>query len=367
MIRMLLIFISVLLITSGCAQKRIIDDLALLNAISYDLTDDENEPIKVTATFPIISKDGKYDRDTITVTSKSIKGARAELKNETSLQIEIGQLRVSLFGRKLAEKGLFQYMDTFVRDPNIGPRVMLALGQAEASDMITLKINSEGQNATYLERFISKIHTESKRSYFNIYQFFRDYHDDGIDPILPVFMVESGDLKFDGIGLFLDDKLVKLINPKEARMLFFFREEMKQGEYDTTVKWEDGREEEVMLSYIQTKHKIKVDSTKRNNISATIKIELLGDVQEYTGTDDLSDPKVQMKLEKLISKQINKQGEDFISLLKENKVDPIGIGKHVRNKMRYRDWQELNWHDAIQNADISIETTVKFSSGGKWK
>ncbi|CAG9607127.1 Ger(x)C family spore germination protein [Pseudoneobacillus rhizosphaerae] len=362
-----IIVFCILLMTTGCAQKRIIDDLALINAIGYDLSEENEENLKVTATFPIITKDGKYDRKTIIVEGKSSKSAREKLKHKTNMQLESGQIRVSLFGTELAKQGLLTQLDTFVRDPNIGSRVLLALGKPVASDILTLQIENEGQNATFLEQAITKLHSESKTINYDIFQFLRDLYDDGMDPILPAYKVEDNDLKYDGVGLFQGDRLIDYLNPEDSKLLFLFRKEIIHGDLEQEIELEEGKVQQIMLSYVQTKHHIDVNSVAMDNLVATIDLEIQGDVLEFTGEEDLSDPNIQMKVEKLISDQLKSKGNKLLLQLQKMQVDPIGIGQHVRNHMKYMRWKKLNWYEEYQNMEINVNITVKFSSNGKWK
>jgi spore germination protein len=356
-----------LLMATGCAQKPIIDDLALINAIAYDLSEENEEELKVTATFPIITKDGKYDRKTLIVEGKSSKSAREKLKHKTNMQLENGQVRVSLFGTELAKQGLIPQIDSFVRDPNIGSRVLLALGKPEASDILTLQIENEGQNATYLEQAITKLHSESKTINYDIIQFLRDLYDDGVDPTLPAYKVEEDDLKYDGVGLFQGDKLIDYLNPVDSKLLFLLRKEITHGDLEQEIELEAGEKQQIMLSYVQTKHSIDVNSVAKDNLVATIDLEIQGDVLEFTGEEDLSDPNIQMKVEKLISEQLKSKGNKLLLQLQKMQVDPIGIGQHVRNHMKYKRWKKLNWYEEYQNMEINVNITVKFSSNGKWK
>jgi spore germination protein len=364
--KIIIVFCFVLMAT-GCAQKRIIDDLALINAIGYDLSEEDEENLKVTATFPIITKDGKYDRKTIIVEGKSSKSAKEKLKHKTNMQLESGQVRVALFGTELAKQGLLPQIDTFVRDPNIGSRVLLALGKPKASGILTLEIENEGQNATFLEQAITKLNSENKTINYDIFQFLRDLYDDGIDPILPAYKIEDNDLVYDGVGLFQGEKLIDYLNPTDSKLLFLFRKKITHGELEQEIELEDGKKEQIMLSYVQTKHHIDVNSVAKDNLVVTINTEILGDVLEFTGKEDLSDPKIQMKAEKLISKQLNSKGTDLLLQLQKMQVDPIGIGQHIRNHMKYKRWMGLDWYDVYQNMEIKVNTTVKFSSNGKWK
>lgn len=354
-------------IITGCAQKKIIDDLALVNAIGYDFSDDKNNPLKVTSTFPIISKDGKYDRETIIVSARSGKETRERTKYQTNLQLESGQLRVAIFGTEVAKKGIFPFLRTLVRDPTIGTRVKLALGKDGASEILTLQVENEGQNATYLEQFISKMNIENRRINYNIFQFLRDYYDDGIDPILPVFKVVKNNIGFDGIGLFQDDKLIDTLNATQSRLLFLLREEIQHGLLVHEIVLEDEEKESIMLSYDQTEHRIEITSASNNQRAATIYVEILGDVLEYTGKADISDPKIQTEMEKLISEYINKKGKDLILHFQELQVDPLGVRRYIRNNMKYNDWKALDGRKYYQNMNIEVKAIVKINSSGKWK
>lgn len=362
----LMTLIMIVLLT-GCAQQRIIDDLAMVNAIGYDLSKNPATPLKVTVTFPIITKDGKYDRKTLTVEGKSSKDAREKERLRTNYKLESGQMRVSLFGQELARKGLLPYLTSLVRDPTMGTRLKLALAEDEASDVLMLQIKNEGQNATYLEQFLTKLNQENVRTNYNIYQFLRDYYDDGIDPILPVFKVEKNNITFNGIGLFHKDKLVEILKPFEAVNLFVLREEINQGNLGQHIDVGEEEKVSIMLAYEVKKHRIDIQSMASNTKKASIHIELIGDVIEYTGKEDISDPKIQKKIEHILSEKMKKEGEELIVKLQKLQVDPLGINRYVRNKMNYNDWKALDKGQSYQDMDIDIETNVILNSSGKWK
>jgi spore germination protein len=360
------ILIIFIFLVTGCAEQRIIDDLALINAVGYDLSDNEKNPLKLTVTFPIVTKDGKYDRKTIMVEGKTSKEAREQVRFKTNYKLESGQVRVSLFGQELAREGLLPNLHSLVRDPSIGTRVKLALAEDEASDVLLLQIKNEGQNATYLEQFLTKLNRENFRTNYNIYQFLRDYYDEGIDPILPVFKVEKNNIAYNGIGLFHEDKLIEILKPSEAVYLFLFREEMRQGVF---VEQIDVGEEDasIMLNYEIKNHHIEVPSTPNKPKEASIYIELIGDVVEYTGKEDVSDSKIQRKIETIITKKINHEGKKLIGKLQELQVDPLGINRYVRNTMKYNEWKALNKYQAYQDMNINVEANVILNSSGKWK
>lgn len=359
--RVLLIFI----ILTGCARQRIIDDLALINALGYDLEDEDKQLMKVTTTFPIITKNGEYDQETLVVTGKSSKSARQNLKNKTNLQLESGQLRVAVYGAELARKGLTPIIDTLVRDPNIGIRVMMMLGRNDANEILSLSIKNEGQNPNYLEQFIKKIQQDSHTAKFNIFQFNRDLYEDGIDPSLPVFKVVKKNIVFDGIGLFRDDKLVDFISAKEARLLSMLDKEIHRGELDIEIELEEGKKDMIMIAYKQKKHSISITPIPGEGLRATIDIKLVGDIHEYTGEAELSDPAIQKKVEKKINQLLDKQGAELVAKLQELQVDPIGVSRYVRNSMKYPEWKKMDWRETFKTIDIKVNTHLEIDSSGK--
>jgi spore germination protein len=362
-----LFFLIFIFFLTGCAEQRIIDDLALINAVGYDLTDNETNPLKLTVTFPIITKDGKYDRKTIMAEGKSSKEAKEKVRFKTNFKLESGQVRVSLFGQELAKEGLLPNLHSLVRDPSIGTRVKLALAEDEASDVLMLQIKNEGQNATYLEQFLTKLNRENFRTNYNIYQFLRDYYDDGIDPILPVFKVEKNNIAYTGIGLFHEDKLIEILKPSEASYLFLFREEMRQGVFVEQIDVGEEETASIMLNYELRNHRIEVPSTPNHRKKASIFVELIGDVVEYSGKEDVSDPKIQKKIENIITKKINQEGKKLIVKLQKLQVDPLGINRYVRNTMKYDEWKALNQYQTYQDMNINLEARVILNSSGKWK
>ncbi|OLS36208.1 Ger(x)C family spore germination protein [Bacillus sp. MRMR6] len=363
--KLLSVFLCVLL-TAGCAQQKIIDDLALINAVGYDKINNQETPLKVTITFPMISKDGQYDRKTITVYGKSSKDAKGKARYQTNLLLESGQLRVALFGSELAKDGLVPYVDTIVRDPSIGSRVMLALGKNEANELLSLQINNEGQNATFLEQFITKLNVESRAVHYNIYQFLRDYYDDGTDPVLPVFKVDKKNIAFDGIGLFQGDKLKKILNTQDTNILFLLRKRIKHGNIGLGIETREEKKAQIMLSYVQTTHRMKVKMEQDKPV-VTIDLKVIGDILEYMGEEDLSDPEIKKETEKLISEELKRKGEELIAQFQELQVDPLGVGGYVRNKMNYKRWQELDWYNMYKDMNIGLKVEVKINSSGKWK
>lgn len=359
--------IIMIFVLTGCAEQRIIDDLALINAVGYDVTDNEKNPLKLTVTFPFITKDGNYDRKTIIVEGKSSKDAREKVRLKTNLRLESGQVRVSLYGQDVAKQGMLPSIQSLVRDPSIGTRAKLALAEDKASDVLMLQIKSEGQNATYLEQFLTKLNRENLRTNYNIYQFLRDYYDEGIDPILPVFKVEKNNIVYNGIGLFHEDKLVQILKPSEAKYLFLFREEMNEGTFVEQIDVGEEEKASIMLNYELKEHRVDVQSTSKISKKALISIELIADVIEYTGAEEISDPKIQQKIENIITKKIKKEGKELIVKLQKLLVDPLGVNRYVRNKMSYKEWKALDKYQSYQDMSINIEANIILNSSGKWK
>lgn len=122
-----------LLLVTGCRDSRVIEELALIDTISADKAEKENDQdlLMIGVSIPKIDPRAKEPRETIFTTSRTFKEARIHISGQTSRRLVSGQVRNIMFGSELARDGIWKHIDTFVRDPSIGQRVKVDCRQRE--------------------------------------------------------------------------------------------------------------------------------------------------------------------------------------------------------------------------------------------
>ncbi|MBN8203455.1 Ger(x)C family spore germination protein [Bacillus sp. NTK034] len=358
-----LIAVCCLFLTS-CRGSNIIEELAILGAVSYDMSGSKENPIKTTVHFPTVTKDGMFETTILTANGKSSHDTFLKLQNLTNLKIVGGQSTI-LFGEELAKNGLINVVKTFTRDPEVSTRVKFAIVEGKAEDLLKKKMPSVTDNAEYLYTLIDKLGAQNKVLNTNKYRYLRDYYDDGIDPVLPVFSNEGENIEFKGLGTFKGDQYVTLLNLNETQILNLLSGNIKDGKLMISINKEESEENyQLFLSSINSDNEKKVNT---GDMSVEVNLDLKGSVLEYTGTMDISEEKYQKKLEKQVEQYLITNSKKLLTKLKEYQTDPIGMGTLVRNSVSYERWNKMNWEEIYPNLDVKVKVKVNLINTGKSK
>ncbi|MDX8365739.1 Ger(x)C family spore germination protein [Cytobacillus sp. IB215665] len=353
-----------IVILSGCYSSYGIDDLAMINAIGYDLSEEEDAYLDVTALYPRATETGNVF-ETLQASGNSTKDIEIDTMAQSSFEIVNGQLEIMLFGDELAKEGILPIIHTALRDPSIGSRVKLAVTKGKADQIITKKLEKEPNLGLYLDTMLNKFEKTFVFPSVNLYQFSRSYFDDGIDPFLPVFSATSNNIEFDSFALFNEDKLITTISRKQAVYLFFLRENFRKGLLDIDLM-EGDIADHIHLSYVRNKHKIHITKKEDDHFSVEIDIHVTGSLEEYTGDLNIEEPKEQKKLEKIIKELVDKETMAVMEFLQKNNVDVIGLGQKIRNSLTYEEWKSLDWDKVYPEIDVTIKSDVKIRNIGKF-
>lgn len=367
---LLLIIVILLSITfTGCADKRILEDLALIQTIGFDTQGKDNEglnKIQVTVSIPQLDPKVKKKSEVLTTIARSSKEARVLLNKQSNLQIVNGQLRSALFGKSLAKEGIWKHLDTFVRDPDSGFHVMIIVVNGTAKEVLHKVFTVHPSTPKYIDLMIEKEFKKNKHLPINLHQFVRDLLDDGIDPVAPVIKLSGDHLQVDGIALFQNDRYKAQINKEDIPNFLLLKGKVRGGLIQITLP-EGDEKELITLGNIKSKRTISVLSKTPERIKVSIHTTINGSILEYKGKSKTDLPEVQDKLEKVMAAEQKKKFKTITNDLQRNNTDSIGLGQYIRNGMDYNEWKQLNWHQIYPNIDIQHEVEVKIKDIGNFK
>jgi len=372
----ILMLLAILCMLVACGDQRVLESLGFIQTTSYDLyqesdsenTEQEATKLLITSTIPRPQSEGlEASRAVMSTTAYTSKEARIKLSSQSELTLVSGQLRNVLFGTSLAKQGIWAHIDTLIRDPSISPRVKVTIVNGRAHDLLKKEFPQHPRTGQYLDHLLEKEASAHMIPQINLYQFTRDYLDDGIDPIAPIVSYHAEDIVLDGIALFRDDHYVTKIEPDQALVFFFLRGRFKNGDMSVDLSTVGRKNEYLMFNSLINKHKIKIAyHPDRDNYQADIYIKVTGSVLEYTGTLSLDKEDDQKTIEKLVAQYITIKGEEMIALMKENSVDSIGLGKYIRRTLSYDDWKSLDWDEVYSNLEVNCHVDVRIKDYGKF-
>ncbi|OMF21635.1 hypothetical protein BK132_32335 [Paenibacillus sp. FSL H8-0259] len=353
------------LLLTGCkSDERILEKLGLVQTASYDLA--ENNRIKVTSCVPVIDPDSSARRELLSTVSDSIKEARIMFSRQTDLTVVSGQLRDALFGLKLAKAGLGDYIDTLLRDPSIALGVKVTIINGDAGEILAKDYEPHTDTGRYINHLLEKEAAGNSIPNTTLYEFSRDYNDDGIDPVAPI-VKDSGDKAvIDGIALFQEDRYRMKIPAQDGIFFGLFRDDLRQGEAALHLGEKDGRQVVVMFSSLLNSRKVKVHRLGPGRFKVELLANIQGSVLEYTGHHYLNKAGVRQQLERDIADVIMAKAKEMVSQMQQHNVDSLGIGIQIRNTLSYKEWNQMNWREVYPQVEIECKAKVTIKDYGKY-
>lgn len=361
-IKIMIIGLSLLL--TSCVSNEQLEKLSLITAVGYDVGDgDKIEGTTVSGQFDPSKKDVTEITSAKAFTSKM---TRQEMNLETRNKMVSGQLRVAVFGSKLAEKGnLINIVDTLSRDPAIGTMVYLGISKTRANEILQIK-PKQGNIGNFLYELIQQNIKGELLLSCTLHEFLQDYYDPGRDPVIPYLENKNNKVKASGVALISGDHFVGTLSQKESFYVKLLREKFQTGNYELKLPIEKLPEKlfihkpktdhlYININEISSNSKIKV--LDKSIPSFQVDIDLNIRLEEIT-EDILIDTASIKILEKNINEVMENEVEEVIKKLQKLKSDPVGFGA-IYNSKRGIQLKKGDWNDRFPNATFKV--TVKNS------
>ncbi|MFC5711558.1 Ger(x)C family spore germination protein [Thalassorhabdus alkalitolerans] len=367
--RIFFLIFLLLMVASGCEDERILEELGVIHTIGYDINDgEEEEKLRVTMKLPKAGELEGAESETLTMEAASSRDARHQLSRQTSRELVGGQMRVALFGLNMAEEGVWETLDTLVRDPTISKRVKVIVTQGTAHELIVTDFPEHERTDYYLDGIIEKETRSFTIPPVNLYSFARDLINDGVEPVATLVKVGENEIIMDGTALFKGDQYVSKINPKKSNIFFFLRDGARIGEINVNLSSEGEEQENIVLTAITSDRNIEVNVSDPEHIKVNYKADVKGSLHEYQGEMDIYSPEAQKELEQTLAVYIENMVEEIAQELQELRVDSLGVGKHVKKKLGTFEWSEEKWRDEMFPAvDITADVDVTIKDTGLFK
>jgi spore germination protein len=355
------IFLVIILcaVLSACVDQKIVNEIVLVHAISFDTV---ANGIKSAALISHFKEQGKTELQVLHTESNSNNGTLPRLNTRTKDPLERGQLRMVLFGKTHAEKGTGTEIHYLLRDPRISSRIQLGVVDRDASEL--LEIIQKSQDPFFLSDMIEQNMRNGNLPLMNLQISLFNYYGEGRDLFLPYFKIDHGEVIIDGLALFRSDQKITEISMKDAFLLKMLIQNSKNGNYRVPVAGKalnKQGEDFILLRSMHSKANYIVN--KVNPIpSISIRLKLVTELQGVPDWMDLRSEEQLTQLEKTMGSYFKKEIEKFLSLLKENKVDPVGLGDLVRS--RSKEWSAQDFEKIYQEIKTTVSVQVKIANTG---
>ena len=368
----ILLLLSCLLIS--CVESEQIEQIGIINARGLDaLADGQLE-----ATIVIYQFSSETDSISKTRSGKghTVKGAIEDTEHTTSFRLTPGKIKIEMFGKEIAEKGIFPYLDTLARDAQMSDLMYLTISDTSAKEILSTDEELMSKNVgQFLYELIKNETTGHNIPRKTLHDFFRIYYDTGQDNILPIFELYEGVPRQKAIAVLQGDKfvgeieneksvLINLMNSTITRQILEVNLPLEPFEDYIETKEKHHLQKKLYTAYRIENGKSKTKVVDKENLlfqtDTKIKMRLL----EESVPVRIKDKHVIKLLEKEVEEKLTSDFEKLLNTLQKLNADPFGYGRYYRIKQEDGKLSEAEWREKFPEIKVKFNVDVNIIRHG---
>lgn len=371
--RLFLCCFLVFLITTGCWDRRELNDLAILLGWGVDINEDGNYvgtaefivPSELETGVGGLTGSGK-GFFVQSATAESLSEATAHIQTSLSRTVFPGYRRTIVIGEKLASRGIFNIIDEYSRNPDVRLR----------TDMFVVRYNSVEDilNTSYhMERVPAiaayKILQQQLPTTTTLAEFLIASNGNENTASLPVIRLSNGNdakkIQLIGQAYFDNDlKLIGYINYEESLNREWILGKQKKRILTASVN-NDDLQRVVFNGYEFTK-KIKVTQSNEGKFEFKIFLSGKGRIIENNSNIDLKKSSNIHYIENELNKQLQSEVSQVMHTAQTRlRSDIFNLGGVVHREFPST-WRKINsnWNEIFSNSNYEVEVRLTVEQTG---
>lgn len=381
------IFLIIILLTTGCWNYRELNDIAVVDAIGIDKKNNQYEvsvqiqlPQKETSIGSATRVEGESPIITYQTKAKTVQEALNLLTFKSPKELLLSHVDIIVISESLARHGINNFIDSLLRNRETRKIFPILIAKdSNAIDILKILTPIESipgldivSNLNYMAKFRGSLNNQSfDKILEGLYVEGREITLPSIEIVGPAKKGQKTKdldqtfpesfLKLSDLGVFNNDKLIGFLEDKESIGFNFARNLIE----NTIISFSCNKNNYGAIKIEKNESKTVIN-IKNDKPVANIKINAEGALAEFNCKLNIMDPKVIKKMEKVICKKIHSLiNKAIIKLQKDLKSDALGWGEYLyRNNykawLKYRD----DWTNVFANMNYKIDVNFKITHRG---
>lgn len=375
----LLLSLAVILLTTGCWNRKELDRLAIVAAVGIDKGEDQKIKLTVQVLKPGAlqspsSEGGSGSEKGVWIIQSSGNTVFDAVRNfieKSGRKLFWSHTMVMVIGENMAKDGILPVMDWFLRDHEMRLQTWVLVSPGEASAVIKSDLGLEKIPASHLEGVIKDSGVLSKSVTVNLMEVTNMLTSQSSHPVIGrISQNKSGqddeeELTLKGAGVFRIDRLLGWLNPLETRGYLWLKGKVKSGVI--TVPCSEQPEQLISLEIIKSKAKIK-PRLERGMLKYTIEVDVNSNLGEQMCIEDLN-PEMMAVLEDEQRQAVEKEIIALIRKAQEKyKLDILGLGEAASREFPEQ-WNKVKeqWEEEFPQVEVEVKVNSKLSNTGMIK
>lgn len=290
---------------------------------------------------------------------KDAESARLNIEQESNHSYYLGETRVVVFGKSYAEDGILSYLNRIDSTYDYRKTLLIVVSREPAKQILSYQSKRSLSTGSFIEDSIKISTKNSTAIYTNTKDMLFFRNNKGVGFFIPYIGIENGSIRYLGLGVIKNFKLVDIIKFQDTDGILYLLNEKPV------------LEEVISLKDDKNKYIFKVAVKKRNVTTDYSDQKVIINIDLNLSTS----LKYQYKMEP-ISKQLNKELENKISeKVKKDIVDIINksqnaYGCDTFEFIKYfraqnpKIYKKIKWEDKYTSAEVNVNVKTKIINTG---
>lgn len=364
---------------SGCWNNVTLTEQAIVVGIGLDRINDNTIEVTLQMVRPTSSNNqsqngGSNESGSVwlnSTTGSTVFDAIRKQLETVNRKPFYSHLQIIVIGEEFARSGIGEFLDFFERDQEfrLSPNVVIAK-DTTAKKILSAKSDLEDIPIIHLMEIILNDENNFVIHNVRIFDVIKNLNIPKKNPSIGVVQFKEeasepkiGSMKVKGAGIFVKDRLVKVVEDDSVEGLNYILDKSKNG----IIKINDPLTEDKLVSIEQKISKTKIDlNIEKGQLKYIININAEGTIGGQQYEEDLSTKEILKTLEKETEDSIERKVQSIIDIAKnEYKSDVFGFGEKLHKqypeywKNVENSWEE-EFHDSL--VEINVEFKIVNSS-----
>ena len=368
-----LLAVTQLFMLTGCWNRRELNTLAIVMGIGIDKAQAGDE---IELTTQIIKADklrpaeGQAGSDekayfNLTNTGTDVFSILRQDTHKVSRKLYIPYTQVVIFGEDLAEEGIQDYLDIFMRDHEARLNMNILIAPGKASDTLDFEPDFGKVPASSIAQLLENRSATSQTADLELVDFMKCLTNETAATVAPLITTEGTGkekrVKVSAGAVLKQGKMIGKLTETETRGLLWVTNRIKSGLLNVNVN-----RIEATIENIKSSTKVTPEMKDDGTIRMKIKIKQSGSLGSQKGEENLATPEKIQQLNQATAQVIREEIQQSIKKARELNADIFKFGESIHKKYP-KEWKTLesNWDDLFQKLDIDLEITAQITGVGR--
>jgi spore germination protein KC len=361
------------MLLSGCWDNHELDTLFIVTGIALDKANDPGQmdiSLQIGKTKSNASdsdKSNSQQASTIQLqtTAYTMMEGLMEFNRDSSRTLLLQHNQVLLMGSALAEQGIKDHIDLFLRDHESRMEVLVMIADGRADEVLSTQLEQEKISGIFLAREMQDLYSVSPYYKIRMMDFASRLRDGTTSPIAPIVAVEETDnkpvIKLKGFAVFKNGEMIGRISNDEVLGYVYAMGDVKQ--YGVMADSDLGR---AVFHIVKLDTKRDVTLRPDGGVRVTLSVDATLNVGELRGFNGMTPEDLMPYLVNLAQNKIRQRIAGTYRTTQALDADIYGIGTSVHREYP-KEWKELKnrWDELFPDTELDVQVKVHIPATGQ--